>query len=224
VRIQLGAAGNSGTLSIDQNLLGQVISAAKNVQNQLDEPTTLNPLEFLKWPGVISDAEINTEAMSPVILDLFQATLQQLVESREREGSALKDFIEQRLTTIADITVNVRAQLPTILQAQRVKLSDRLEQLRAELDPDRLEQEMVLLVQKADVDEELDRLDTHIKEVHRVLKKGGACGRRLDFLMQELNREANTLSSKSIVSETTQAAVELKVLIEQMREQIQNIE
>lgn len=224
VRVQLGAADNSGKLSIDNTLLSQLLGAVKDVQNQLDDVTTLNPLEILKWPGIISESDINTEAKSPEILALFETTLRQLVESREREGSALKDFIEQRLTTIAAITVDVRAQLPTILHTQRVKLSDRLEQLKTELDPDRLEQEMVLLAQKADVDEELDRLDTHIDEVRRVLKKGGACGRRLDFLMQELNREANTLSSKSIVSETTQAAVELKVLIEQMREQIQNIE
>jgi uncharacterized protein (TIGR00255 family) len=224
VRVQLGVADTSNNLSIDDELLSQIIGAVKKVQNQLDEPTTLNPLDILKWPGVILEAETNTESMSPEILNLFETTLKQLIEGREREGSALRNFIEQRLTTIAQITLDVRAQLPAILQTQRVKLSDRLEQLKTELDPERLEQEMVLLAQKADVDEELDRLDTHINEVRRVLKKGGACGRRLDFLMQELNREANTLSSKSIVSETTQAAVELKVLIEQMREQIQNIE
>ncbi len=224
VRVQLGGSEKSNELSLNNELIAQIINATEQIQNRLEDPAKLNPLEILKWPGVISESEINTEMMSPQILELFQSTLMQLIESREREGSALRDFIKQRLDTIATITLDVRTQLPLILKTQRVKLSERLEQLKTELDPDRLEQEMVLLAQKADVDEELDRLDTHLEEVRRVLNKGGACGRRLDFLMQELNREANTLSSKSIVSETTQAAVELKVLIEQMREQIQNIE
>ena len=158
------------------------------------------------------------------ILAAFQHALAQLNDSRQREGEALAHLVAQRLDSIQEITAAVRVQLPTILAAQRQKLEQRLTQLQGELDCERLEQEVVLLAQKADVDEELDRLDTHLTEVRRVLSSGGSCGRRLDFLMQELNREANTLCSKSIVSETTQAAVELKVLIEQMREQIQNIE
>lgn len=224
LRIQTGVADNSEAININSELLSQLIRAAETIQSQLGESSPLNPLQILQWPGILSDSDTDTEEISKEVLSVFQSTLELLKESREREGAALKLFVEQRLDTIATITLKVRQKLPEILSAQRQKLQDRLEQLRADFDPDRLEQEMVLLVQKADVDEELDRLDTHIIEVRRVLNNGGACGRRLDFLMQELNREANTLSSKSIVSETTQAAVELKVLIEQMREQIQNIE
>ncbi|MDG1772951.1 MAG: YicC family protein [Oceanicoccus sp.] len=224
LRVQFQAGGGSSQLSINTELLTQLISAGESVQQQLNEPSALNPLQLLQWPGIMSEPETDSDLMCEQALALFQVTLEQLVESREREGAALKLFIEQRLDTIGDITAAVKQQLPKILQAQRQKLQERLQELKTELNEDRLEQEMVILAQKADVDEELDRLDAHLIEVRRVLNKGGACGRRLDFLMQELNREANTLSSKSIVTDTTQAAVELKVLIEQMREQIQNIE
>lgn len=224
LRVQFQAGGGSSQLSINTELLTQLISAGESVQQQLNEPSVLNPLQLLQWPGIMSEPETDSDLMCEQALALFQVTLEQLVESREREGAALKLFIEQRLDTIGDITAAVKQQLPKILQAQRQKLQERLQELKTELNEDRLEQEMVILAQKADVDEELDRLDAHLIEVRRVLNKGGACGRRLDFLMQELNREANTLSSKSIVTDTTQAAVELKVLIEQMREQIQNIE
>ncbi|MCP3908816.1 MAG: YicC family protein [Oceanicoccus sp.] len=224
LRVQFQAGGGSSQLSINTELLTQLISAGESVQQELNEPSALNPLQLLQWPGIMSEPETDSDLMCEQALALFQVTLEQLVESREREGAALKLFIEQRLDTIGDITAAVKQQLPKILQAQRQKLQERLQELKTELNEDRLEQEMVILAQKADVDEELDRLDAHLIEVRRVLNKGGACGRRLDFLMQELNREANTLSSKSIVTDTTQAAVELKVLIEQMREQIQNIE
>ncbi len=224
LRVQFQAGGESNQLTVNTDLLTQLIQAGESVQNQLKEPSALNPLQLLQWPGIMSEPETDSDLICEQALALFQGTLEQLVESREREGAALKQFIEQRLDSIGDITVAVKHQLPQILQAQRKKLQERLEELKAELNEDRLEQEMVILAQKADVDEELDRLDAHLVEVRRVLNKGGACGRRLDFLMQELNREANTLSSKSIVTDTTQAAVELKVLIEQMREQIQNIE
>ena len=147
-----------------------------------------------------------------------------LIEHRAREGAELEQLIINRLDSVSAQVVNVRARMPEILAAQREKLQIKLAALQVDLDPERLEQEIVLLAQKADVDEELDRLDTHVIEVKRSLKQTDSLGRRLDFLMQELNREANTLSSKSVVSETTQAAVELKVLIEQMREQVQNIE
>jgi len=157
-------------------------------------------------------------------LDLFKQALTSLVEHRAREGQELKLLIEQRLDGTTEQVKLVRDILPSILQGQRERLLEKLEALKAEPDQDRLEQEMVYLAQKTDVDEELDRLDTHVTEVRRTLKQKGSVGRRLDFLMQELNREANTLSSKSIVTDTTQAAIELKVLIEQMREQIQNIE
>lgn len=212
------------TLTLDEDRLQAIITAAEFVQHKLYQSASINPLELLQWPGVISGAPIDNEQLEADILSTFNTALDQLLSTRMREGGELKGFIEQRLTSVVDIVGDVRSRLPEILAGQRKKLGDRLAELKAELDNDRLEQEMALLAQKADVDEELDRLSTHVQEVQRVLKQGGHCGRRLDFLMQELNREANTLSSKSIVSETTQAAVELKVLIEQMREQIQNIE
>ncbi|MEO9274592.1 YicC/YloC family endoribonuclease [Marinomonas sp. 5E14-1] len=183
-----------------------------------------NPLDILKWPGVLSDTSTDAEIMKNAVKDLFQKSVDELIDMRLREGAQLKDIIEQRLDAIDAIVVEVQAKLPEIIAAQKQNLIEKLEAAKVELDPMRVEAEIVLLAQKADVAEELDRLATHTKEVRRQLKQKGPIGRRLDFLMQELNREANTLSSKSIVVETTQSAVELKVLIEQMREQIQNIE
>ena len=224
LRMNIHAGGSLARPIINTELLQQIVDACELIRKQTKQSATINPLQLLQWPGILSEPETNNSIVSEQVLAFFQLSLEQLQESREREGAVLKEFIEQRLATVADITLAVRQQLPIILDAQRQKLRERLQELKTDLDPERLEQEMVILAQKADVDEELDRLDTHINEVRRVLAKGGACGRRLDFLMQELNREANTLSSKSIVSDTTQAAVELKVLIEQMRERIQNIE
>ncbi|MCP4790965.1 MAG: YicC family protein, partial [Gammaproteobacteria bacterium] len=177
-----------------------------------------------QWPGVLGQQSLDLADLQQSALSLFKSSLKELIEHREREGLALKELIEQRLTAIQGIVVEVQQQLPSILSKQRQNLHDKLMELSAELDPQRLEQEMVILANKADVAEELDRLQTHVQEVRRTLLQKQAIGRRLDFLMQELNREANTLSSKSIVAETTLNAVELKVLIEQMREQIQNIE
>ncbi|MFA0810414.1 YicC/YloC family endoribonuclease [Microbulbifer epialgicus] len=213
---------NTG-LEINQPLVQALIHAAKQVAAG-EETQPLNPLQILQWPGVISEPEANTEQQSTTILQAFSEALQQLCANREREGAELAKFIEVRLKGIEKQVALVRELLPEILEAQREKLRSRLEELSVDLDKERLEQEIVLLAQKADVDEELDRLSAHTAETRRVLAGGGAIGRRLDFLMQEFNREANTLSSKSIVTDTTQAAVELKVLIEQMREQIQNIE
>jgi uncharacterized protein (TIGR00255 family) len=225
LRLQQDSGEQTAAISINEALLRQLIAASQTVQQQLpDGADKLNPLQLLQWPGVIVEQQDDSEQLCQLALAVFAQTLDQLLESRQREGEQLKQFIEQRLDAIALITADVKQQLPQIMLLQRQKLQQRLAELTANFDSDRLEQEMVILAQKADVDEELDRLDAHLLEVRRVLKKGDACGWRLDFLMQELNREANTLSSKSIVSNTTQAAVELKVLIEQMREQIQNIE
>lgn len=223
LRVKLNASPKR-QLNVDLDLLKQLISASETIQGQLNHPSGIHPLQLLQWPGVLAEPEVDTEQVNNLVLKLFQKAMDQLIDTRQREGTQLKAFIEQRLDAVADITGAIRRQLPAILDTQRNKLRERLQELKAELDVDRLEQEIALLAQKADVDEELDRLDAHVKEVKRVLEKGGACGRRLDFLMQEFNREANTLSSKSIVGDTTLAAVELKVLIEQMREQIQNIE
>ncbi|MBU3068569.1 YicC family protein [Aestuariicella sp. G3-2] len=227
---QLGgtdSAEDSG-LNINTTLLKQVTQAIDSVSDELSRTNAsiapVNPLELLRWPGMLADNDIDRDELLKASLDLFKQALNTLIEHRAREGDELKNLIEQRLQGIETQVTQVRAILPDILKAQREKLLEKLESLKVDVDQDRLEQEIVYLAQKTDVDEELDRLDTHVTEVRRTLKQKNSVGRRLDFLMQELNREANTLSSKSIVTDTTQAAIELKVLIEQMREQIQNIE
>ncbi|MFC6670766.1 YicC/YloC family endoribonuclease [Marinobacterium aestuariivivens] len=212
------------TLSVDRDFAAQLIAAAQDLRTLMTDSQPLNPLEVLRWPGVMRESELDMEAVKKASLALFSQALKDLAEGRSREGAELAQLIEMRLDGIEQVVAQVRKRLPEILQAQRDNLRSRLAELQEELDENRLEQEIALLAQKADVDEELDRLGTHVQEVRRVLKQKDPIGRRLDFLMQELNREANTLSSKSIVADTTQCAVELKVLIEQMREQIQNIE
>jgi len=212
-------------LGINLSRVAQLTKAAQQINGLLGAAASpVNALDILKWPGVIQKQELDRDAMQTAVLKLFNSALEGLIEHRTREGDELEQLILQRLDAVSAQVVAVRARLPEILQTQREKLHAKLAALQVDLDADRLEQEIVLLAHKADVDEELDRLDTHVIEVKRSLKQDESLGRRLDFLMQELNREANTLSSKSIVSETTQAAVELKVLIEQMREQVQNIE
>ncbi|MGK0440624.1 MAG: hypothetical protein ACJA0N_000419 [Pseudohongiellaceae bacterium] len=224
LRVQIQQDANNAELNINQAMLRQVITASETIQNQLNNPAPLDALKIMQWPGILEESQIDADEIQQQALEAFQLALTQLNESRAREGAELQQMIVQRLDAIDDITKAVRQQMPNILAAQRDKIEERMAELKTDLNSERIEQEIVLLAQKADVDEELDRLETHVGEVRRVVSKGGACGRRLDFLMQELNREANTLSSKAIVSDSTQAAVELKVLIEQMREQIQNIE
>lgn len=212
-------------LGVNLARVEQLAQATRQINTALgDSAAPVNALELLKWPGVIQKQEIDRSAIQASVLTLFQEALKLLIEHRSREGAELEQLILQRLDAVTAQVVAVRARLPDILHNQREKLQAKIASLQVELEPERLEQEIVLLAQKADVDEELDRLDTHVIEVKRSLKQTDSLGRRLDFLMQELNREANTLSSKAIVADTTQAAVELKVLIEQMREQVQNIE
>jgi uncharacterized protein (TIGR00255 family) len=212
-------------LGVNLAKVAQLTKAAQQINGLLGEVAApVNALEILRWPGVIQKQELDRDDMHNAALKLFDSALEGLIEHRSREGAELEQLIVNRLDSVSAQVVKVRARMPEILAAQREKLQIKLAALQVDLDPERLEQEIVLLAQKADVDEELDRLDTHVIEVKRSLKQTDSLGRRLDFLMQELNREANTLSSKSIVSDTTQAAVELKVLIEQMREQVQNIE
>jgi uncharacterized protein (TIGR00255 family) len=211
-------------LHLNLPLIQKLIRANTEIEAIASASTNLNSMEILRWPGVIQDQEFDIKAIEKQALELFNAALDDLIASRRREGEELKGFIQHRLVSIRAIVASVKTAMPEILAAQRQNLADKLAELKAELEPARLEQEITLLAQKADVDEELDRLNSHLNEVERVISSSGQKGRRLDFLMQELNREANTLSSKSIVAETTLNAVELKVLIEQMREQIQNIE
>jgi uncharacterized protein (TIGR00255 family) len=212
------------SLQINEVFAQQLVEATHQIEAIMGPSQTISPIELLKWPGVLQDAQIDMDEVKSVITQLFDTALDDLVKGREREGQELANLILQRIDGISVVVADVRAKMPTILDNQRNLLRSRVAELGVELDPQRLEQEIVILAQKADVDEEMDRLDTHVQEVRRILKKREPVGRRLDFLMQELNREANTLSSKSIVTDTTQSAVELKVLIEQMREQIQNIE
>ena len=216
---------NSSTeINLNQNLVVKLLNANKEIEEMTGSSGSLSNMEILRWPGVVSDQQMDTASIDKQAIKLFSVALDDLISSREREGEELKGFVQKRLDAIREIVISVRTKMPEILAEQKQNLLDKIEDLKAELDPARVEQEIVLLTQKADVDEELDRLDSHLNEVQRVIETKGQKGRRLDFLMQELNREANTLSSKSIVVDTTRSAVELKVLIEQMREQIQNIE
>ena len=213
----------SASLEINQDQLGQLAAASKSVSELIDtrKPTAL---EVLQFPGICSAPEQSEEELHKAALGLFEQALGTLADNRAREGEKLAAMIRDRIDQVETEVAATRKRVPELLQQQRDKVIARIEELDVEIDQGRLEQELVHLSQKADVDEELDRLDAHVDEVRRTLDKAGPCGRRLDFLMQELNREANTLSSKSTSSSTTQNAVELKVLIEQMREQIQNIE
>ena len=212
------------SLNINADNAQALANAIDSLGTWFKDLNPANPLDILKWPGILTDTGTDAEIMKNAVKELFQKSVDELIDMRLREGEQLVTIIEQRLNAIDAIVVEVQAKLPEIIAAQKQNLIDKLEAAKVELDPMRVEAEIVMLAQKADVAEELDRLATHTKEVRRQLKQKGPIGRRLDFLMQELNREANTLSSKSIVVETTQSAVELKVLIEQMREQIQNIE
>lgn len=214
----------SSDLHLNTQLIRQLVQANIEIEQITGTSSSLSNMEVLRWPGVIEEQDFDKALIEKQALSLFGAALDDLIATRGREGAELQGFIQQRVDAIREIVINIRDKMPEILAKQKQNILDRLAELQAELEPTRLEQEVSLLAQKADVEEELDRLNSHLNEVERVLGAKGQKGRRLDFLMQELNREANTLSSKSIVVETTLSAVELKVLIEQMREQIQNIE
>ncbi|PRY73205.1 YicC/YloC family endoribonuclease [Halomonas ventosae] len=217
-------AGDEAVPAVDRARLAALATALGEVRESVPGAAMPDALSLLGHPGVLDSRGPDMEAVKQEALALFQAALDDLVTGRAREGEKLAALIRERLAAVNGQVAEVRRLMPQILERQRAQLLERLEAIRAELDPQRLEAELVLLAQKADVDEELDRLATHVAEVERQLGQPGPVGRRLDFLMQELNREANTLSSKSVVAATTRCAVELKVLIEQMREQIQNIE
>jgi len=223
LRFKVSAAG-AVELKINQAMVDQVLAAADTMAHRLHSSHLPSIMDVLRWPGVLETPEQDFTPVQEAALALFDQTLEALVETREREGARLAELIGQRVTAMREQVERARVRMPAVIEAVRERLKARLAEVVENMDRDRLEQEMALLAQRLDVDEEMDRLRTHLDEVSRVLAQDEPVGRRLDFLMQELNREANTLGSKSADSETTAVSVEMKVLIEQMREQVQNIE
>ena len=219
------AHGAELALEIDSVALNRVLARVKELASSMpDANHTVNLLDVLRWPGVVREDSSGSEELLVAARAVFAQTVTELASARAREGERLKELIEQRCTGLEGLVAQVRTRLPEVQLRIRERLNERLAELKAQVDQDRLEQELAMLLQRLDVDEELDRLAGHIQEIRRVTGGNEPAGRRLDFLMQELNREANTLSSKSQDLETTRAAVDMKVLIEQMREQVQNVE
>ncbi len=210
-------------LALNEKLALQLIEHANWVNGQTLN-SQVNPLEVMRWPGVMEAPETDMTAIQAELLTAFDQALKDFIAARASEGENLKAMIDQRLDAISAEADKVQAHMPAIIEWQRNRIIEKFTDAKIDLDSGRVEQELVLLAQKMDVAEELDRLNSHVGETRKILKKGGAQGRRLDFMMQEFNREANTLGSKSINTDVTASAVELKVLIEQMREQIANIE
>ncbi len=211
-------------MQIDTDLVELIGHRISELTSKLPNVAAVNPIEILRWPGVVLQNDADAEPMFEQAATLFDKALAAIKDMRSNEGDRIAEMIESRCEDIASIAKSVRRRMPEVLAATRAKQKERIDKLDVEADPARLEVELALIAQKIDVDEELDRLDSHLVEIRSALKSKKPVGRRLDFLMQELNREANTLGSKSADAETTKAAVDLKVLIEQMREQIQNIE
>jgi len=225
LRFQAVANADHTNLTLNRELIKLLLKANQEVKGMMaQQPASLNSLDILRWPGVIQVVETDPDQLQNEALKLLDSSLDELCANRQREGGKMNAIIVQRCIAIQEQVEQVKQRLPELIVNQRRKLIDRLQELKSELDMSRLEQEMVYIAQKIDVVEELDRLEVHIEEVQRVLQQDEPVGRRLDFLMQELNREANTLGAKSVDTQTTRASVEIKVLIEQMREQIQNFE
>ena len=212
------------SLSINQDLLKNIIEAAKRINSDLSTSAPLDSLDLLRWPGVLEKSTLDVEEIGKLLFPLVKEAIDIVIDTRQREGEKIKKMLTDRCTKIKEIISNVKKQIPDILKNYRKKLTQRVQEISDELDNDRLEQELLFLSQKADIEEEIDRLGAHVDEVVRVIDRKEPIGRRLDFLMQEMNRESNTLGSKSNHIYTSNASVELKVVIEQMREQIQNIE
>ncbi len=218
------SGGAAAKRKINKDLVRQISARIDEISTLLPATQAVDPVDILRWPGVIEEPEIDTDPLFAAAADLLQHTLGALGQMRSSEGERIAGMLETRCKDILLLAAGVRERMPQVLEAVRAKQQERIDKLDVEADPARLETELALVAQKLDVDEELDRLESHISEIRAALQSKDAIGRRLDFLMQELNREANTLGSKSADAETTKAAVELKVLIEQMREQIQNVE
>lgn len=211
-------------LQINTELVNQLISSCQNIAEYPGVSPTIKAMELLRWPDVLITKARDISHLKGPLTELFTLTLEDLVESRKREGRQLSQILKGKLQQVLEQVAIVKEKLPLCLQAQRQKLIQKVAEVQVSIDPQRLEQELVLYAQRTDVEEEVERLVAHTKEVLRALEEKGATGRRLDFLMQEMNREANTLAAKAPENSVTQAAIELKVLIEQMREQIQNVE
>lgn len=211
-------------LAINAVLLGQLKNAQLAIQAELPQAAPLSVAEVLRWPGMLADDSPTFDALQPEIVRLVAAALDELVATRRREGEKLAEMIRGRIAHMRGLVATVQPRVPALVAEYQEKLATRLRDAAATLDDDRIRLEVGLFAQRVDVAEELSRLSTHLDEVERILKTGGASGKRLDFLMQELNREANTLGSKAMAADMTAIAVELKLAIEQMREQVQNIE
>jgi uncharacterized protein (TIGR00255 family) len=216
--------GADSALEVDMQALERVTARVREITQLLPAGHTVNALDVLRWPGVLRDDTGTGDELLSTACTLFSATVEDLAAARAREGVRLRELLVQRCTGLEALVAQARARLPEVQARVRAKLNERLADLQINVDHDRLEQELALMLQRLDVDEELDRLTGHIAEIRRIISGSEPAGRRLDFLMQELNREANTLSSKSQDLETTRSAVDMKVIIEQMREQVQNIE
>jgi uncharacterized protein (TIGR00255 family) len=223
LRFEPGSSSSAG-LKVNERLALQIIEAAKEVGHLQHEAVPPRTIDIMRWPGVLEAEKQDFTPLQQRAQELLVEALDSMVDNRRREGGRLAELIQQRCTALQQQVEKVRERMPIVLEGIRERLHTKLDELSDNLDEGRLEQEMAILCQRLDVDEEMDRLDAHLKEVAQVLQRDEPVGRRLDFLMQELNREANTLSSKSNDAETTKVAVEMKVLIEQMREQVQNIE
>jgi uncharacterized protein (TIGR00255 family) len=211
-------------MQLNEDLLQLISNRVTEIRTAVPDAAAPDSLDILRWPGVIADTKVDAEPLQQEAGALLQVALQAMTQMRASEGDRIATMLDTRCTEIAELAKSVRGRLPEVLRGAHEKQKERIARLDIEADPARLEIELALIAQKLDVDEELDRLDSHIVEIRQVLASDEPVGRRLDFLMQELNREANTLGSKSADADTTKAAVDLKVLIEQMREQIQNVE
>ena len=222
-RVTLNSAAVAPTQQLNVSLLERLASLGEQVRAHLPEVAPMSLADVLRWPGMLDDSSRQQDLAQPC-LALLDTVLREFKASRQREGDKLKQHLLQRVTAMEEQIARVAPRLPELVRAYQAKLVARFTEVLGSADDERIRQEIALFAQKIDVDEELTRLATHLKEMRRILDDNGAAGKRLDFLMQELNREANTLGSKSVSVETTQVAMELKVLIEQMREQIQNLE
>ena len=209
-------------IPVNIELVEKIVAAARSLP--ISENDQMNPLDIMRWPGVIQKEMFDIDTIQDPVYSLVDATLGSIIETREREGAKIRDMILERCDAVSNQIINIKSKLPEIAEDIRTRYFKKAKDMQVELNNERFEQELLLLLQKMDISEELDRLEAHLKEVIHVVDQNEPMGRRLDFLMQEFNREANTLGSKSINIDMSNTSIELKVLIEQMREQIQNIE